>query len=165
MVVPLRQHRHLRIEGAQILVEQIVFVVAAKLREVFGDDGFFLRDEIAPQAAVGQFQFGLDRTVGVDVIAAMNEEVRTVFEHGGVGSHAAAAGIDAPALPGGIARPDKRYRSLPNGRGAEMPDLRFTRNPGVGDVVKPHPVENILPGRQAVQQEFRREVAVRQRLR
>ena len=33
MIVPLRQHRHLRIEGAQIAVEQVVFIVAAKLRE------------------------------------------------------------------------------------------------------------------------------------
>jgi hypothetical protein len=79
MVVPLRQHRHLCIEGAQILVEQVVFVVAAKLRDVFGDDGFFFRDEISPEAAIGQFQFGLDRTVGINVIAAMNEEVRSVF--------------------------------------------------------------------------------------
>ena len=135
MVVPLRQHRHLRIEGAQILVEQVVFVVAAKLREGLGDDGFFLRDDIAPEAAVRQFQFGLDRAVGIDVIAAMNEEVRAVFQHGGVGSHAAAGGIDAPALAGGIARPDERYR-LPlqrarcgNARPALLPKSRARRYP------------------------------------
>ncbi len=126
MVVPLREHRHLRIEGTQVLVEQVVFVVAAKLRKVLCDCGFFLRDEVAPKAAVGKFQFGLDRTVGIDVIAAMNEEIWTVLEHGGVGSHAAASAIDAPALPGGIARPDKRYRPLPGRRGAKMSDLRFT---------------------------------------
>ena len=165
MVVPLRQHRHLRIEGAHILVEQVVFVVAAKLREGFGDNGFVLRDDVPPDVAVRQFQFGLDRTVGIDVIATMNEEVRAVFQHGGVGSHAAAAGIDAPALPGGIARPDERYRLPLRGRGAEMTDLRFSRNPGLGDIFKPHPVENILPGRQAIQRELRGEVAVRQRLR
>jgi len=107
MIVPLRQHRHLRIEGAQIPVEQVVFVVAAKLRKVLSDDGFFFGDEIPPEATVGQFQFRLDRTVRIDVIAAMNEEVRAIFEHGGVGSHAAAAGIDTPTLPCRIARPDK----------------------------------------------------------
>ena len=95
MVVPLREHRHLRIEGAQILIEQVVFVVAAKLREVFGDNGFFLRDEISPAAAIGQFQLRLDRTVGIDMIAGMNEEVRAIFAHGAVGPHPAARGVYA----------------------------------------------------------------------
>ena len=112
MIVPLRQHRHLCVEGAQILVEQIVFVVAAKLREAVGDGGFLFGDDIAPDFPVRQLQFGRNRTIGIDVIAAMNEEIRTVLQHGPVGAHAAAGGIDAPALPRGIARPDKRYRAF-----------------------------------------------------
>jgi len=46
-----------------------------------------------------------------------------------------------------------------------MPNLRFTRNPGIGNIFKPHPVENILSRWQAIQQKFRREVTLRQRLR
>jgi len=43
MVVRLREHRHLRMEGAQIVVEQVVFIVAAKLRLRFYDSGMTLR--------------------------------------------------------------------------------------------------------------------------
>nr|WP_247429708.1 hypothetical protein [Bradyrhizobium sp. 139] len=43
MVVPLREHRHLRVEGAEVLIEMVVFVVAAELRSV-RDLGFFLLD-------------------------------------------------------------------------------------------------------------------------
>jgi hypothetical protein len=107
MVVPLREHRHLRIEGAQIVIEQVVFIIAAKLRQAVRDSGFFLGDDVPPDPAVRQFQFRRDRTVGVDVIAAMDKKVRAAFEHGLVASHAAASGIDAPALARGIARPDK----------------------------------------------------------
>ena len=35
VIVPLAQHRHFGIEGAHVGVDQIVFVVAAKLRECF----------------------------------------------------------------------------------------------------------------------------------
>ena len=99
MVVPLRQQRHLGVKGAKIFVEQIVFVVAAKLLEGLGDDGFFLRHDVAPDLAIRQLQFPLHRTIGIDVIAGMNEEVGAVVQHGAVGAHAAARGIDAPALP------------------------------------------------------------------
>src|SRR5258708_38266286 len=83
-------------------------------------------------------------------------------------AHAAARGIDAPALARGIARPDERYRSLRRRtsvvrRGPEMPDLRFPGRSGFADGFEPHPVENILPGRKAVQQHFRSEVAFGQR--
>src|SRR6476646_6580287 len=46
-----------------------------------------------------------------------------------------------------------------------MPDLGFSRDPAPVDAFKPHPVENILPRRQAVEQKLRGEIAVRQRIR
>ena len=125
VVVPLRQHRHLRVEGAQIVVEQVVFVIATELLEAVRDHGFFLGYDVPPDAAIRQFQLRRHRTIGVDVIAGVDEEIRTVVEHGFVGPHAAARGIDAPALPRGIARPDKRYRASVRRRGPEMSDLRF----------------------------------------
>jgi hypothetical protein len=152
MIVPLREHRHLRIEGAQIVVEQIVFIIAAKLREAVRHRGFLLRHDIAPDLAIGQHQFGRHRAIGVDVIAGVNEEVGAVLQHGAIGAHAPARGIDAPALPRGIARPDERYRTVVGWRGAEMSGLRFARNPG--DVFEARPVENILPRRKAFEQDL-----------
>jgi hypothetical protein len=40
MVVPLREQGHGGMEGAKVLVEPVVFVVAAELCEAVGDDGF-----------------------------------------------------------------------------------------------------------------------------
>src|SRR6266852_7182413 len=126
MIVPLSEHRHLRIEGAQMIIEQVVFIVAAELREAVRNRGFLFGHNVAPDFPVGQLQFGRDRTVCVDVIAGMNEKIRAVFEHGLVGSHAATGSIDAPALARGVAGPDKRYRTIVRWRGAEMPDLSFS---------------------------------------
>ena len=39
-------------------------------------------------------------------------------------------------------------------RGPEMTGLGFTRYPGFTDVFKPHPVENILPGRKTFEQQL-----------
>src|SRR4051812_17103977 len=98
MVVPLRKHWDFGVEGAKAFVEPVVFVVAAKLGQAVRGDGFFLRDDIAPDLAVRKFQLGRYRTVGIDVIAGMDEEVRAAVTHGSVGSQSSARGIDAPAL-------------------------------------------------------------------
>jgi hypothetical protein len=150
-------------EGTKIVVEQVVFVVAAKLVEAVGDDGFFLGHDIAPDRAVRQLQFGLHRTIGIDVVAGMDEKIRAVVQHGAVGTHAAAGGIDAPALPCGIAGPDERYRTPFGGRGAEMPGMGFAREPRA-KLFKPHAIENILSGRQALEQQLCGKIAIRQRV-
>jgi hypothetical protein len=95
----------------------------------------------------------------------MNEEIRLVLQHGPIGPHAAAGGIDPPALPGGIARPDERYRTFVRGRGAEMSSLGFARHPGFADILEPHPVKDVLAGRQTLQQRLRGEVMIRPRVR
>ncbi len=41
---------------------------------------------------------------------------------------------------------------LLRGRGAEMPDLGFARDAAVGDILEPHPIKDILPGRQTFKQ-------------
>ena len=48
-----------------------------------------------------------DRAVGVDGVAAVDEEVRLAAAHGLVDLHAAEVRVDAPALPGGVAAPDE----------------------------------------------------------
>ena len=82
----------------------------------------------------------------------MNEEIGAVIQHGAVGPHPAARGIDAPALTGGITRPGKRYRTVLRGRGAEMPDLALATSAGSGNIFEPDPVENILTGRKTFEQ-------------
>ena len=83
----------------------------------------------------------------------------------GAGIADSARRIDAPTLACSIARPDKPDRTFVGRRGAEMSDLDFARNPAVADVVEPHPVENVLPGRQALQQQFCGEVVIARRVR
>src|SRR5579885_1615347 len=119
VIVPLRKDRDFGVEGAEVLVEQIVFVGAAELGEGLGGFGFLLRDDALPDLPVRHFLFGLDRAVGVDVVAVMDEEIGPVLLHGGVGAHAAARLVDAPALARGIARPDKADGAAVGRRGAE----------------------------------------------
>ena len=164
MIVPLGEHCHLRVEGAQVLVEQVVFIVAAKLWEAVRDLGFLSRHYVAPDLTVRQLQFRRHRAIGVDVIAGMNEEVGTVFQHSLVGAHATAGWIDAPALACGIAGPDERNRIMHRGRGAKMPDPCFAGDAASDEVRKAHPIEDVLPGGKIFQQRFRGEVMVGERL-
>ena len=57
-------------------------------------------------AAFGDDRLG-NRAVGVDGVAAVDEEQRVALAHRLVDLHAAEAGIDAPALAGGVAAPDE----------------------------------------------------------
>src|SRR6185312_12705936 len=107
-------------KGAKIRIEPVVFVVAAKLLEAMGDHRLLFGDDVSPDPAVGQLQFPLHRTVRIDVVAGMNEEVGTVVEHRAVRPQAATAFVDAPALPQRIARPGEGYVATRRGRGAEV---------------------------------------------
>ena len=107
VIIPLCEDRHLGIERAHVRVEQIVFVVAAELGERFRGFRLFLDHDVFPDLAVRHFLLREDWTVGVDIVAAVDEEIRPIAQHGGVGAHAAARLVDAPALPGGVARPQE----------------------------------------------------------
>jgi len=95
----------------------------------------------------------------------MNEEIRTIVQHGPVGTHSAAGKIDPPSLPGRIARPDERDRTLVRRHRPEMPGLRFTRDPGCPDIFELHAIKNILTRRKTFKQQLRGEVMIRQRVR
>ena len=79
MIVPLGKNGNLGVEGAQIFVKQVVFVVSAIVVEARRDAALFLGDDISPNFAVRKFQLRLDRAVGVDAVAGMDEKVGTVF--------------------------------------------------------------------------------------
>src|SRR5450755_4033370 len=81
----------------------------------------------------------------------MEQEIRSVLAHGGVGQHAAVIGIDAPALPGDIAAPDETDIAPVGRRGAEAADHRFARYVGMRQVAELDPIKNVLSGREIFQ--------------
>ncbi|MEY9182924.1 hypothetical protein ABIG06_004506 [Bradyrhizobium sp. USDA 326] len=83
----------------------------------------------------------------------MDEEIRTVVEHGSIAAIAAAGGVDAPALPRGITGPQERDRLASCRRGTEMADAAFTGETS-GNVVEAHAVKDILARWQIGQQQF-----------
>src|SRR5262249_33805646 len=100
----------------------VVLVVAAKLGERFSGLRLLFGHEVLPKLAVRQLLFGGDGPIGVDVVAAVNEEIRAAAQHGGVSAHAAARLVDAPALAGGVARPQERDRAATGRSRAEATD-------------------------------------------
>ena len=94
----------------------------------------------------------------------MDEEVRAVGEHRGVGAHAAARLVDAPALAGGVARPHERDRAPLGRRGAEVPDHRLAEDGRRGEILELDAIEDVRPGRQVLEQHLGGEIAFRQRV-
>ena len=139
-------------EGAKVLVEPVVFVIAAELFEGLGDHRLLFGDDVSPDLTIGQLQLPLHRTVRIDVVAGMDEEVRTVVEHGAVSPHPATVFVDAPALPRGIAGPGERYVAPRHRRGAEVPDLCLAGDAVPVEALEPHAIENVLTRRQGAEQ-------------
>src|SRR5262249_36941053 len=128
VIVPLRKDRHLGIECPHISVEQIVFVIAAKLGERARNLGLLLGDEVPPQLYVRKLALCLERTIGVTVVAAMEEEIVPALRHGRIAAHAAAGLIDAPAAASGVARPDEGHAAPFPRRSAKVPDVRLAQD-------------------------------------
>jgi high-affinity nickel permease len=99
----LRQHGYLGIERANIGVHEVVLVAGAIFGQGLGDLGLLFEHHVFPDAAIGHLLLGLDRAVGIDGVAAMDEEIRAVLQHGRIGLHAPARFVDPPALAAGIA--------------------------------------------------------------
>ncbi len=79
---------------------------------------------------------------------------------------AAARFVDAPALADRVAGPDKRDRApVAAGAGAEAADRRFAQEHGRrSQVLESHAIEDVLTRRETLEQRFRREVTLRQRI-
>ena len=147
VIVPLREHRDFGVEGAEIVVEPVVFVVAAELREAVRGDGFFFRHDVAPDLAVRQLQLGRHRTIGIDVIAGMNEEVRTVVAAWS-GRCAMPPRAGSMPQPWPTASPDQTNDTERRSAGAVRKcPTRVSPAIPLRDVVEANAVENVLPGR------------------
>ena len=104
MIVPLDEERRLGGEAALVLVHQVVGEVAAELIQGLGHLGLGLGGHVLPDRAVVQRDLRLQRTVGIDLVAAVDEEIRIVTPHRLIQAIATPFRIDAPALPGLVAR-------------------------------------------------------------
>ena len=132
------------------------------LGQGLGDLGLLVDHQVLPLGAVGQVDLGLQRAVGIDGVAAMDEEIGLVLEHGGVGLHAAAALVDAPALPRGVAGPGEGDIAQIGGRGAEAAAHRLRHRVDVGEIGEGHAIEDVLAGRQILRHQLRDVVVLRQ---
>ena len=164
VIVPLRKNRYLSVESEHVLVKQIVFVIAAELRERLRGLRLFLDHDVFPNLAIRHFFLGEYRDIGIDRISAVDEEIRPITQDGGVGAHAAARLVDAPALPGGICRPNERDRASVARRRAEAADHWLAGNGGRREVLEADAVENVLPCGQSFDQCLCREIGFGQRV-
>ncbi len=143
---------HLGVEPAKVLVEQVVAEVAAELGERLGDLRLLLGRDVPPGAAVGQGRGRGDRTVGVDVVAAAQEEVGVELPHRVVDPVAAEVRVDAPALPRQVPRPQEPHPvAPPYRRRTEGAGHRLTGAARVVRVGEQHAVVDLLARRQPVQ--------------
>ena len=110
MIVPLVHLGHTGGKGAQVSVQQIVAIVAAKLIQGFCHFGLGGCDHVAPHLAIVQHHFRLKGIVGVDMVAAEDEKIGVKVAHHGKDGIAATAFIDTPTLATQIARPQKAHR-------------------------------------------------------
>src|SRR5215471_7613557 len=92
----------------------------------------------------------------------MDEEVWPVAQHGRIGAHSAARLVNPPALAGLIARPAERNRTAVARRGAKAAHHRLADDRRACKVLKPDAVEDVLAGRELLEQQLGREIAVRQ---
>ena len=165
VIVPLHQHRHRRVEPAEVRIHQIVRVVPAELGQGLRDLRGRLSGEVLPDPAVRQRLFGRERAIGIDGIARMDEEGGLDLAHRLVDLHAAPVEIDAPALPRRVARPDEADVLAGCGRRPEAAGDRLAHELPVGKVDETHAVEDALAGRQAVEIELGGELGILERRR
>ena len=109
MIIPLRVDRHLGGEALHVVVEEVVGELAAVLVERLGHLGLLGRDDVAPDPAVRERHARLHRSVGVDAVAAVDEEVGPAVGHGLEDRHAADVGVDAPALARDVTGPHEPH--------------------------------------------------------
>ena len=144
VVVPLDEHRDLGAEAALVVVQEVVGEVAAELLERLGHLGLGLGGHVAPDRAVVERDLGLDRPVRVDLVAGVDEEVRVRAPHDLVHLHAAPGGVDAPPLPGFVAREREGHGAAGRGRRPESAGHRRAKHLRAREVLEQHAIEDLL---------------------
>ncbi|MNQ79724.1 hypothetical protein D3C85_946760 [compost metagenome] len=157
VVVPLPDLRHFGVEATNVFVHQVVAIITAILVEGFSDFALRLAGDVAPHPAAFGGQLRRHRAVGVDGIAAVDEEVRQAQTHGLVDTHAADVRVDAEALADSVTAPDKADIPTTLRHAAQVTEPGLAGHTGPG-VFEGHTVENRLVGRQSGQLDARREI-------
>ena len=165
MIVPLGVDRHFGIEAAQILIQQVVGILAMVFRLGFGHLGLGSGSEIAPGTAVGQRHRLGQRAIGIDAVAAVDEKVRTQPTHGLEDAHAAQIRVDPPALAANVSRPQETHVATAQGGHLELAQHRLARPHRAIQRLEGHAAEDAFAMRQALQVELGREIALRKRRR
>jgi hypothetical protein len=160
VVVPLVDLRHARGEGTQVVVEQVVGERAAEVVERLGDLRLRGRDDVAPGPAAWQRDRLGQRAVGVDGVAAAEEEIRLQLGHRLEDPVAADVGVDPPALAREVAAPGERHVAALAWRGGERADRRLRARLVAVEVLERHPVEDLLAGREILDEDLAGEVVV-----
>ena len=75
VIVPEDDLRHLGVEAPHVFVDQVVLVAAAEFVERLAPPSTSPRDDVLPDAAVIQRDLRLHRLIGVDRVAAVDEEI------------------------------------------------------------------------------------------
>ncbi|HEV8317427.1 MAG TPA: hypothetical protein VGQ10_08455 [Vicinamibacterales bacterium] len=145
MVVPEDDLSDLGVEAAHVLVEEVVLVVAPELVERFGGLCFRRRHHVAPGATAVERHLGLEGLVGVDRVAAVNEDVGLCASHHVVEAQPAPVGIDSPALSNRVGGP-REGDVTPAGRRRRRKAAchRLTPRAQIGEVLEDHAVEDAL---------------------
>src|SRR5690606_35908330 len=110
----------------------------------------FLGHQVAPDAAVLGGDFGGNRPVGVDQVAAVQKEIRTALAHCLVDAHAAETRVDAVTLAAGITTPDETDVLRPLRCAAQMPEPGLAQA-AIARILETYPVEDRLVSRQPTQ--------------
>ncbi len=147
MVIPLPDLRDFGVEATDVLVHQVVAVVAAIIVECLGDLALGFAGDIAPHPAAFGGQLRRHRAVSVDGVAAVDKKVGQAQTHGFVDAHAANVRVDAEALANGVAAPDKTEVAPGLRHAAQMTEPGFAGDTALG-VFEIHAIENRLIGRQ-----------------
>lgn len=74
MVIPLEELHHIGIEGAEMLIHQVIDVITPELREGLGHLRVLWSRDVLPDGAVLQLDLRGDRIVSVDAIAVVDEK-------------------------------------------------------------------------------------------
>ncbi len=162
VVVPLPDLRNFGAEALQVRVVAVVEVIAAEFLQRLGHLQFLRHDVeegVGPDELAGRVRHAfLQRRVGVDRVAGMQEEVRPRASHRFVDLHAAKAEIDPPALADGVARPDEADLAAFCRRRAQAPDDGLAARLAGIEILEGHAHEHVALVRQPREIETRREV-------
>ncbi len=158
VVVPLAHLRGLGEERAPVVGQQVVLVLPAEVLQGLGDLGLGLGGDVAPRRPVGQHHGLLDGPVGVDVVAAAQEEVGVTRAHRVGDAEPAQVGVDAPSLAGDVARPQEPDVVAASGRHPEPARHRLAAAARVVEVDGADPVVQVATVR-AVREVVERDLA------